>query len=87
MNRYPNNEEDFWCERFNEVQRMDRILADEKIYQETRPHAIYKPKLYKDGNEWCALLGDNIQEGVCGFGKSPKLAFEEFDKNFIKEID
>ncbi len=23
---------------------------------------------YKDGNQWCVLLGDNIQEGFVGFG-------------------
>ena len=28
-------------------------------------------KLYRDGNEWCALIGDNIQEGVCAFSKTP----------------
>ena len=25
-------------------------------------------KPYKDGNKWCILAGDNIQEGICGFG-------------------
>jgi len=86
-NSYPNNEGDFWCERFNEIQRMDRILADDRIYQATRPHVMYKPLLFKDGNEWCALLGSNIQEGVCGFGKSPEKAFESFDKEFVKDCD
>ena len=23
---------------------------------------------YKDGNQWCILLGPNLQEGICGFG-------------------
>jgi len=86
-NSYPNNEGDFWCERFNEVQRMDRIFADDRIYQATRPHVMYKPLLFKEGNEWCALLGSNIQEGVCGFGKSPEKAFESFDKEFVKDCD
>lgn len=27
-------------------------------------------KPYKDGNQWCFLYGDNIQEGVCGFGET-----------------
>ena len=25
-------------------------------------------KPYKDGNKWCFLYGDNIQEGIAGFG-------------------
>lgn len=27
-------------------------------------------KLSKDGNMWCFLWGDNLQEGVCGFGET-----------------
>jgi hypothetical protein len=27
-----------------------------------------------DGDQWLALLGENIQEGICGFGDSPKAA-------------
>lgn len=23
---------------------------------------------YKDGNQWCILIGNDIQEGICGFG-------------------
>lgn len=31
------------------------------------------------GGLGCALLGENIQEGVCGFGKTPALAMTAFD--------
>lgn len=27
-----------------------------------------------DGSQWCALVGANLQEGVAGFGNSPKEA-------------
>ena len=27
-------------------------------------------KPFKDGNQWCFLYGNNIQDGVCGFGKT-----------------
>jgi len=47
-----------------------------------RPSVIFHPRLFLDGNMWCALLGDNIQEGVCGFGKSPDTAMREFDKEW-----
>ena len=47
---------------------------------------MLKPKLYKDGNMWCVLYGDNIQEGICGFGKSPILAIYEFNKAWREEI-
>ena len=25
-------------------------------------------RLFIDGDQWCALIGPNIQEGICGFG-------------------
>ena len=30
-----------------------------------------KPRLFIDGNQWCVLYGDNIHDGICGFGSSP----------------
>ena len=46
-----------------------------------------KPKLYPDGNQWCALLGDNIMEGVVGFGNSPHKAMSAFDSAFFKDME
>lgn len=63
-------------------------MAKEAIQQTlqcyTAPHVIYRPKLYLDGNEWCALLGESLQSGVCGFGGSPQLAMADFDKAWYK---
>jgi len=47
-----------------------------------RPSLMFQPKIALDGNQWCVLLGDNIQEGVCGFGDTPELAFLDFDRAF-----
>ena len=38
-------------------------------------------KPYKDGNQWCFLYGNNIQEGVCGFGNTIYEAAKEFYNN------
>lgn len=47
-----------------------------------RPAVLFRPSLYIDGNQWCALYGANIQEGVAGFGDSPELAMQDFDRNW-----
>lgn len=52
----------------------------------TQPHVIYKPRLFPDGDKWCALLGDDLQVGVAGFGKSPADAMWNFDKEWHKPI-
>ena len=34
---------------------------------------------FPDGDQWCLMWGQNIQEGVCAFGSSPQEAIEKFD--------
>ena len=51
-----------------------------------RPCVLWKPRLFIDGNQWCALLGENIQEGVVGFGDSPDAAMREFDDAWRKKL-
>lgn len=47
-----------------------------------RPSAVFRPCLSIDGNKWCALYGDNLQDGVAGFGDSPADAMWDFDRNW-----
>jgi len=54
------------------------VIEAEKL----RPTMLYKPRVYQDGSMWCALLGNSLQEGVVGFGKSPELATREFDRTW-----
>ena len=51
-----------------------------------RPSVLYRPALSMDGNRYCALYGENIQEGCAGFGPSPELAMMDFDRNWSKPI-
>lgn len=41
-----------------------------------------QPKIFPDGDKWCALYGKNIQEGVAGFGDTPAKALSDWDNNF-----
>ena len=50
------------------------------------PSAIYRPRLSIDGNKWCALYGDNLQDGVAGFGDSPADAMWDFDRQWNKKL-
>ena len=51
-----------------------------------RPSLMFSPRISLDGDQWCVLLGDNLQDGVCAFGSSPEIAFWNFDIEFSKEI-
>jgi len=48
----------------------------------TRPSVLFKPRLSLDGDQWCALLGDNLQEGFAAFGDTPDEAMCNFDKGW-----
>lgn len=48
-----------------------------------RPFYLLKPNISIDGNKWCALYGENIQDGVSGFGDTPDLAARDFDINWL----
>ena len=49
-------------------------------------HLTFVPRLFRDGNMWCALYGENIMEGIVGFGKTPNEAINSFNNAFYEEI-
>ena len=51
-----------------------------------RPCVLWKPRLFRDGNQWCALFGENIQDGVVGFGDSPDAAMWAFDEAWREKL-
>lgn len=40
-----------------------------------------KAELSKDGNQWCVLVGEDLQVGVAGFGHSISGAVADFKTN------
>lgn len=65
-----------------EIQRRAADVAMGVEENRGRPFMLLRPRMYPDGNQWCALYGENIQEGVCGFGDTPELASYDFDKSW-----
>jgi hypothetical protein len=66
--------------------QMVQVSWQEAAAMHTYPNIFYKPKLFRDGSQWCALLGEDIQIGVCGFGDSPAAAMKAFDAEWYKPI-
>ena len=48
--------------------------------------SILKPQLKVDGNQWCVLYGDNLQEGIAGFGSTPEKAILDWNSQWVKEL-
>jgi len=51
-----------------------------------RPSVLYRPTLCADDDKWCALLGENLQTGVVGFGASPDEAMRAFDTAWFEKL-
>jgi len=69
----------------------DESATQNELYQRAlemrRPFYMLRPTVFLDGNMWCALYGDNIQDGVAGFGVSPEKAALDFDRNWCSNFD
>ena len=59
------------------------VVSAVAVYE--APSVVHRPRLFPDGNMWCALLGDNLQEGLAGFGETPAKAMWAFDLAFFNE--
>ena len=66
---------------------MVQASLQQATYEQMRPAVVFKPKLSRDGNKWCALFGDDLQSGVAGFGDSPALAMWDFDVQWDTKIE
>lgn len=73
-------------------------MADyETLIQQSRQNAaieaeemnlvmLLRPRVFIDGDKWCVLYGENVQDGVAGFGESPILAAYAFNKAWRTKI-
>ncbi len=43
---------------------------------------LLEVKIYLDGDQWCAMVGEDIQSGVAGFGDTPLQALIEMVDSF-----
>ena len=66
------------------------IIADEIKQQLSDSKTLMiieklKPTFSKDGNQFCFLYGDNLQEGVAGFGDTIWKAMQDFERNIFNQ--
>lgn len=57
--------------------------AQDVEMERRRPFYLLRPNVYFDGNQWCALYGNDLQSGVAGFGETPKAAALAFDVEWL----
>jgi hypothetical protein len=68
----------------SDIHEIERGIAIETA--EMNLVALLKPRIFRDRNQWCVLYGDNLQDGVAGFGDSPRLAVYAFNKAWDTKV-
>ncbi len=58
---------------------LDDYWQRELVVQLLTPFSRLRPRIFKDGDQWCALYGEDLQSGVAGFGATPRAAETAFD--------
>ena len=66
--------------------RMSCSFQDTELERQ-KPHVLMRPALVLDGDKWCALYGENLQDGVAGFGDSPYQAMLAFDAAWFQQLN
>ena len=69
----------------DDLEAADRKNQTAQELQRVALISSLKPTLSVDGNQWCFLYGDNLQEGVAGFGDTPNLAMMDFNYNWYNQ--
>lgn len=70
-------------------QHNEEIIFQQRLENEYERHAfaiVRELELmpYKDGNEWCILWGENIQDGVFASGQNVRQAVVNFYEELVK---
>lgn len=61
------------------------VCAQEIAAYHATWHSVLHPAVYKDGDMWCALYGDDLQVGISGFGPTPAKALLAFELAMCSE--
>lgn len=77
--------ESLFHQAFSEHNERMQILYENRDAQVAELAAMLKLTPYKDGNQWCVLWGENLQEGIAGFGDTPFKALLDFNNNYMSE--
>lgn len=54
------------------------FIRSHKMDTKTRAERPMIVTVSLDGNRWCVLFGENLQEGIFGFGETQPDAFRSF---------
>lgn len=73
------------CANFGHYADMASQGVQVAAYEHMRPSVLYRPSIGLDGTMWCALYGEDLMNGVAGFGETPAAAMVAFDLAWLND--
>ena len=70
--------------RENQIEELE--FNSSVIKEEHMRCAMLKPRLFIDGKQWCCLYGDDLQNGIAGFGDTPHKAIMDWEGAFNQSL-
>ncbi len=58
------------------------IKITSEFKEACRYFSLIRPAVFRDGDQWCLLFGENTQMGVAGFGDTIHDAIIDFYRQF-----
>lgn len=50
------------------------------------PSAVRRPRLFRRSSAWIALLGDDVEAGMVGYGDTIEAALRSFDAAYLAAL-
>jgi hypothetical protein len=75
--------------RAKDIDRATATAEKAELYyitHPTSPSAVRRPKLSVRSDTWIALLGQSVQDGICGFGATIEGALRAFDAQYLAAL-
>jgi len=78
------NTSKYYSMRQMKMDGLNAIPIDYDAYNIPASVKEFRPLLFKDGDQYCAILGSDLQTGVLGCGKTAILALAEWNNELQK---
>lgn len=73
----------------NQMQLPDSMLVPVNFDDQNIPASAreFRPAVYRDGDSFCVLLGEDPQAGVFGCGDTPIKALQDWEVHFNERME
>jgi len=75
--------------RAKDIDRATAAAEKAQLYyiaHSTSPSAVRRPRLSVRSGTWIALLGQSVQDGICGLGTTVEAALRAFDAQYLAAL-